>query len=111
VTDERHRPGIVFAVEVFRIGGMREVQLKWWFKSKTVSTRRQRLHGWRLWQAYCVENGVQPEAMKGFSNPGMEVAYFIQAMSQMSTPFYLIKEALTAVKELFEVIAPWALLL
>jgi hypothetical protein len=64
-----------------------------------------------------VENGfheeteTQPEEMKGFSNPGMEVAYFIQAMSQMSTPFYLIKEALTAVKELFEVVVPWALLL
>jgi hypothetical protein len=97
VTDERHRPGIVFAVEVCRIGGMREVQLKWWFTSKTVSTRRQRLHGWRLWQACCMENEILPEGMKGFSNPGMEVAYFIQ-------------EALTAVKELFEVVAPWALL-
>jgi hypothetical protein len=111
VTDERHRPGTVFVVEVCRIGGMREIQLEWWFSLKTGWTRRQRLHGWRLWQAYCVENEVQPEGMKGFSNLGMEVAYFIQAMSQMSTPFYLIKEALTAVKELFEVIAPWALLL
>jgi hypothetical protein len=58
-----------------------------------------------------MENEVHPEGMKGFSNPGMEVTYFIQALGQMSTPFYLIKEALTAVKELFEVVAPWALLL
>jgi hypothetical protein len=111
VTDERHRPGRTFIVEVYRISGMREVQLEWWFSSKTVATRGHRLHGWRLWQAYCVEDGVQPEAMKGFSNPGVDGAYFIQAMSQMSTPFYLIKEAMTAGTELFEVIAPGALLL
>jgi hypothetical protein len=85
---------------------MKENHLKWWFETKSDSTRRQRLHGWRLWQAHCVENAIEPEAMGKFSNPGMEVAYFMMAMSQMSTPYSLIKEALTAVKELFEVVAP-----
>jgi hypothetical protein len=111
VTDDRHRPGMVFVVEVWRIGGMKENHLRWWFETKSVSTRRQRLHGWRLWQAHCVENAIEPEGMRGFAHPGMEVAYFIMAMSQMGTPYYLVKEALTAVKELFEVIAPWALTL
>jgi hypothetical protein len=80
-------------------------------REKSVSTRRQRLHGWRLWQAHCVENVIELEGMRKFANPGVEVAYFIMALSQMGTPYYLGKEALTAVKELFEVIAPWALTL
>jgi hypothetical protein len=88
---------------------MKENHLKGWVETKSASTRRQRLHGWRLWQAHCVENAVEPEGMRKFANPGMEVAYFIMAMSQMGTPHYLVREALTAVKELFELVAPWAL--
>jgi hypothetical protein len=102
---------MVFVVEVCRIGSMKENHLRWWFETKSVSTRRQRLHGCRLWQAHCVEHAIEPEGMRGFANPGMEVAYVIMAMSQMGTPYYLVKEALTAVKELFELIAPWALTL
>jgi hypothetical protein len=49
--------------------------------------------------------------MRRFANPGMEVAYFIMATSQMGTPHYLVKEAVTTVRELFEVVAPWALTL
>jgi hypothetical protein len=96
-------------VEVCRIGGMKENHLKGWFESKSASTRRQRLHGWRLWQAHCVENVIEVEGMRKFANPGMEVANFIMAMSQMGTPHYLVREALTAVKELFELVAPRAL--
>jgi hypothetical protein len=89
---------------------MKGDHLKWLFESKPVSTRRQR-HGWRPWQAHCVESAIEPEGMRRFATPGMEVAYFIMAMSQMGTPYYLAKEALTAVKDLLEVVAPWALTL
>jgi hypothetical protein len=111
VTDERHRPGAEFVVEVCRIGGMKERFLIWWVAGMTHSVRRQRLHGWRLWQGYSVENGLEPAEMVRLSNPALEVAYFVQAMSQMGTPFYLIKESMTAIKELFEIAAPWVLAL
>jgi hypothetical protein len=83
--------------------------LEWWFTSRTEFVA----------EAAWVE--VVAGLLRGerdsaggderFSNPGMEAACFIQAMSQMGTPFHLIKEGLTAVKELFDAVAPWALLL
>jgi hypothetical protein len=56
------------------IGGMKENHLRWWFETKSASIRRQRLHGWRLWQAHCVENAVEPEEMRRFANPGISGA-------------------------------------
>jgi hypothetical protein len=86
--------------------GRKENHLRWWFGSKSDSTRRQRLHGWRLWQAHCVENAIEPERKRRFSKTGMEVAYSIMAMSQRGMPYYLRKEVLTAVRKLLEVAAP-----
>jgi hypothetical protein len=71
---------------------MRGIGREWWFTSRTDSTSGQTLDGWRLWQAYCVDNKIRP-GMKGFSNAGMRVAYFIRVMSLISTPFCLLKEA------------------
>jgi hypothetical protein len=103
VTDERHRPGIAFAVEIYRLAQVKEAFLEWWWRELTQSTRRKRLHGYRMWQEYCVENGYDPSDMAGFPNTVTIVADFIASLQVTSTPLYLIKEALTAVKGLFEV--------
>jgi hypothetical protein len=58
-----------------------------------------------------VENGWAPAGLVRLSKPALEVAYFVQALRQRGTPFYLIKESMTVVKELFEIVAPWVLAL
>jgi integrase len=50
-----------------------------------------------------MENGYEPKDMAGFPNTAMVVADFISSLQVISTPLYLIKEALTAVKGLFEI--------
>jgi hypothetical protein len=85
---------------------MKENHLRWWFECKSDSTIRHGLHGWRLWQAHCIENAIEPERRRRFSKTGMKVAYSIMAMSRMGTPYYLRKEALTAVRKLLKVAAP-----
>jgi hypothetical protein len=80
-THDKHRPGMVCVVEVGRIGGMKENRLGWCFESKSDSTRRQRLHGWTLWQPHCVENAIKPEGIRVFSNPGIKVVYLNRTKS------------------------------
>jgi hypothetical protein len=56
-----------------------------------------------MWQEYCVENGYEPNDMARFPNTPMVVSDFTSSLQVISTPLYLIKEALTAVKGLFEI--------
>jgi hypothetical protein len=51
-----------------------------------------------------MENGLEPAGMVRLSNLALEVAYFVQAKSQTGTPFYLIKESMTVIKEPFEIV-------
>jgi hypothetical protein len=103
ITDERHKPGAAFLVEVYRLAQAKEDFLVWWWNGLTPSTRRKRLHGYRMWQECCLENGHSPADMAGFPNAAMVVADFISSLQVVGTPIYLIKEALVAVKGLFEV--------
>jgi hypothetical protein len=106
VTDERHRPGMAFVVEVFRIGKVKESFLVWWFNKFSESARRKRLHGWRMWQDYCVPNNFSLSDMSELHNPAMVVADFVSSLEVVDTQIYLIKEAVTAVKSLLEVADP-----
>jgi hypothetical protein len=90
-------------IEVYRLAQARESFLEWWWRELTQSTRRKRLHGYRMWQEYCVENEYEPSDMAGFPNAVMVVADFIKSLQVINTSSYLIKEALTAVRGLFEV--------
>ena len=56
-----------------------------------------------MWQEFCVENDYTPQLMGTFPNPAMIVARFISTLDVVSTPIYLIKEAMTAVKSLLEI--------
>jgi hypothetical protein len=100
-----------YVVEVCRLASVEEPHLVWWLNSKSESTRRQRLHGWRLWQEFCVENEVGPEGLATLVNPAITISRFIKANDEMNTPFYLIKESMTAIKELLEIANPNSLLL
>ena len=106
MTDDRHRPGMGFLVEVARLAGMKEDHLQWWWSRIPESTRRKRLHGWRMWQDYCMENGYQPADMRTFTNPVLEVSRFLATLETVGTPIYLVKEALTAVRALLEMADP-----
>jgi hypothetical protein len=98
VTDARHRPRLAYVIEVYRLAQAKEAFLEWWGRELTQST-----HGYRMWQEYCVENSYEPSDMAGFPNTVMVVADFIASLQVINTPLYLIKEALTAIKGLFEV--------
>jgi hypothetical protein len=90
---------------------MEESYLVWWFEVKGESIRRKRLHGWRLWQAFSVENEVWPERLGRLENPAMTISLFVKASDEMNTPFYLIRESMTAIRELLEIANPNLLLL
>ena len=60
MTDDRHRPGMAFIVEVAKLAGMKEDHLEWWWSKMPESSRRKRLHGWRMWHDYCVKNDYHP---------------------------------------------------
>jgi hypothetical protein len=104
VRDERHRPGMAFVVEECRFAGLSEKYLTWWLDKMGDSTRRKRLHGWRMWQDYCMENEYGPAEMWRFKNVVMVVSEFLASLEVVDTPLYLIKEALTAVKAMFEIV-------
>jgi hypothetical protein len=73
-------------VEVQRLAGMPEESLEFWARCFSASTFRQRLHGWRLWQAFCVENGYGPEDMRTIANPPVVMISFLQALDKVDTP-------------------------
>jgi hypothetical protein len=73
-----------FLAEVARIGGSKEEDFAWWIGLFGGETLRHRLHGWRLWQSFCVENEFEPQ--------------------NMDTPQYLIKDTLPAIKDLFSLV-------
>jgi hypothetical protein len=63
VRDAPHRPGKAFAIEVCRKAGMKEHVLHFWFSRRGEGARRARLHGWRLWHTYCIENDYTVDTM------------------------------------------------
>jgi hypothetical protein len=97
---------MAFVVEVFRLHSVKEAFLVWWFNKFSDSARRKRLHGWRMWHDYCVENKYEPTDMSKLPNPAIVVADFVASLEMVDTQIYLIKEAVTAVKSLMEVAEP-----
>jgi hypothetical protein len=106
VKDAKHKPGADFFVEICRLAMKQDDFLCWQFQSLSGSTRRQRLHGWRLWFLFYYENGITPERMRSDDTPAMTVCYFVKHLSQLDTPAYLIRESLAAARRLFEVAQP-----
>ena len=82
---------------------MKEDVLHFWFARRQESARKARLHGWRLWYTYCVENDYTVDTMiDPDCNPVMMIADFMIAMDRLGVKDYRIREARTAVQELFE---------
>jgi hypothetical protein len=82
-------------VEVFRLHSVKEAFLVWWFNKFSDSARRKRLHGWRMWHDYCVENNYEPSDMSKLLNPAVVVADFVASLQMVDIQIYLIKEAVT----------------
>jgi hypothetical protein len=57
-----------------------------------------------MWEEYCVESGYGPADMSRFKNVVLVVSEFLASLEVVDTPLYLIKEALTAVKAMFEIV-------
>jgi hypothetical protein len=94
---------MAFAIEVCRIAGMKEHVLYFWFGRRGEGARKARLHGWRLWHAYCVENDYSVRTMTDPGcNPEMMLAEFMIDMDRQGVKDYRIREARLAVFELFE---------
>jgi hypothetical protein len=55
-------------------------------------------------EEYCVESGYGPADMSRFKNVVLVVSEFLASLEVVDTPLYLIKEALTAVKAMFEIV-------
>jgi hypothetical protein len=61
------------------------------------------LHGWRLWHTYCVENDYAVDTMIGLKcDPTMMIYEFMIDMDRQGVKDYRIREARSAVFELFE---------
>ena len=104
VADSRHRPGMIFMVKACEMGGMKEEFLSWWWSKMSASTRRKRLHGWRMWHDYCVENDYTSGDLVRLWNPVVVVSDFVGVLESIGTALYLIKESLTAVKSMYEIL-------
>jgi hypothetical protein len=64
-----------------------------------------------MWQEFCGETEEGPEGLATLVTSAITISRFIQANDEMNTPFYLIKESMTAIKELLEIAHPNSLLL
>jgi hypothetical protein len=103
VWDAPHRPGMAFAIEGCRRAGMKEHVLHFWFHRREEGARKARLHGWRLWYTYCVENDYTTDTMVDPKcNPAMMLSEFVIDMDRQGVKDYRIREARLAVFELFE---------
>ena len=104
--DEPHKPGMAYAISICQRARLQEDTLMLWFGGRSESLRRARLHGWRLWYTYCVENDITVPTLLSFPNPAVLVANFISAMDAQGVKEYRIKEAKVAILELFEFVFP-----
>jgi hypothetical protein len=71
---------MAFAIDICRQAGLEEATLMVWFGGRSEATRRARLHGWRLWYSYCVENDLPVAVLLTQKNPAVLVGNFIVAM-------------------------------
>jgi hypothetical protein len=82
---------------------MREHVLHFWFSKRGEGVRRARLHGWRLWHTYCIENDYTMDTMiDPKCDPTMMIYEFMIDMDREGVKDYRIREARLAVFELFE---------
>jgi hypothetical protein len=72
----------------------------------TDTTRGARLNGWRLWHGFCLECSYTAEALSRNRNPVMVLCSFVLAMDEQGVKEYRIKDAVTAVRNVFEFIRP-----
>ena len=97
---------MAFAIEICRRAGLNEQALALWFGGRSEAARRARLHGWRLWYSYCVENNLSADRLLQIPQPAVLVANFIVAMDAQGVKAYRIREAKVAVVELMEMLFP-----
>jgi hypothetical protein len=94
---------MAFAIEVCRKEGMKEHVLYSWFSRRGEVARRARLHGWRPWHTYCIENDYTVDTMiDPKCDPTMMTYEFMIDMGRQGVKDYRIREARLAVFELFE---------
>jgi hypothetical protein len=96
--------GMRFVVECGKAAGVTEQFLFNWFDYKSKETRRKRLHGWRLWQEFCLEKGYTGEDLKAADNPPIIVTQFLWYLEEKGIKAYRVSEAYTAVHALWEII-------
>jgi hypothetical protein len=97
---------MAFAIEACRRAEIEEAALDFWFGRKPKDARRARLHGWRLWYTYCVENDISVDDMISVKNPAIMVGTFCIALDMVGVKDYCIGEARLAVVDLFEFLQP-----
>jgi hypothetical protein len=100
VTDERHRHGAAFLVEVYRQAQARQAFRLWWLSGLTQSTCWKGLHGYRLLQGYCVGNSDEPSNMAMFPNAVLVVSDYIARLQVVEGLFEVAKrESLQALQD------------
>ena len=85
---------------------MTEDVLQAWFCWKTASARKARLHGWRLWHTYAIENDITIDHILSCKNPGLLGVDFVVSLDRQGVKDYRIKEAKLAVQEMLEPLRP-----
>jgi hypothetical protein len=61
--------------------GMLEGVLNDWLHGMTEATTRNRLHGWRLWEAFCTKRRYSIQFLISHPNPSLVVAEFVTDMN------------------------------
>jgi hypothetical protein len=94
---------MAFAIEVCRRAGMKEHVLHFCFSRRGEGARRARLHSWRLWRTYCIENDYTVDTMiEAKCDPTMMIYEFMLDMDRLGVRDCRIRETRLAVFELFE---------
>jgi hypothetical protein len=74
-----------------------------WFSRRGEGARKARLHGWRLWYTYCVENDYTVDTMVDpRCDPTMMLYDFIIGTDRHGLKEYRMREARLTMLELFE---------
>ena len=95
---------MAFVLPYFEFSGTTDGLLEKWFEQIGKSTRKARLHGYRLWKAFCEENEIDLEYIRQTPNPAIVVARFIANLDDTGVHEHMCREASVAVRELIQLV-------